>query len=226
MAPAGELGTLSTRFSHYLHVSALLQLSPRCAQRAKYGTGAPFTLLSVTGDVSTLYANPDAKAHWRKVMNASNQMNTSTQWKAADENIVTLLNARKKKRVAEKLPAASVLKASSESVNIIQAPAEPKPDKGKFDLDSNASCYLMVDTIDRDKEGKSNIGDRKSYNYLLEQLTARLSEQMPTLAIKTGGGRRSTLDDDPSGAASSMAAVSQVSASQLCGDASRLLPFA
>ena len=194
-----------TRFSHSLHVRALLQPSPRYAQRIKYGTGAPFTLLSVTGDVSTLYSNPDSKAHWHKIMNAS------TQWKAADENIRSLLTARKegaKKR---------------ESIKVVNAPAKgkhnSKPNKVKFDLDSNASCYLMVDTIDRDKEGKSNIGGRKSYNYLLEQLTARLSEQMPTLAIKTGGGRRSTLDDDPSGAASSMAAVSQVSAS-------RLLPFA
>ena len=167
-------------------------------QRVKYGTGAPFTLLSVTGDVSTLYSNPDSKAHWHKVMNAS------TQWKAADENIRSLRKEKHEKQ---------------ESVNVVNAPTEGKRnsrlDKVKFDLDSNASCYLMVDTIDKE----SGIGNRAAYVYLLEQLTARLSEKMPTLAIKTGGGRRSTLDDDPSGAASSMAAVSQVSAS-------RLLPFA
>ena len=144
-------------------------------------------------------------------MNASNQMNASTQWKVADKTIEGLLAARSPKGI----------KRGEISISFR---SEVKRVEGKFDLDSNASCYLMVDTID--KEGKGNIGDRKSYNYLLEQLTARLSEKMPTLAIKTGGGRRSTLDDDPSGAASSMAAVSQVSASQLCGDASRLLPFA
>ena len=166
--------------------AAILQLSPRCAQRVKYSTGAPFTLLSVTGDVSTLYANPDEKAHWRKVMNAS------TQWKAADENITTLLKKRAEKQ------------------NRVE------PDKSKFDLDSAASCYLMVDTINKTaNDGEGEIADRTAYVSLLEQLTARLSEKMPTLAIKTAGGRRSTLDEDPAGAASSMAAVSQVSASQL-----------
>lgn len=166
--------------------AAILQLSSRCAQRVKYGTGAPFTLLSVTGDVSTLYANPDEKAHWRMVMNAS------TQWKAADENITTLLKKRAEKQ------------------NRVE------PDKSKFDLDSAASCYLMVDTINKTaNDGEGEIADRTAYVSLLEQLTARLSEKMPTLAIKTAGGRRSTLDEDPAGAASSMAAVSQVSASQL-----------
>ena len=127
-------------------------------------------------------------------------MNASTQWKAADENIRSLHEKKAKEQ---------------QESNVVNAPTKgkhnSKPNKVKFDLDSNASCYLMVDTIDKG----SGIGNRAAYVYLLGQLTARLSEKMPTLAIKTGGGRRSTLDDDPSGAASSMATVSQVSSSQL-----------
>ena len=61
------------------------------------------------------------------------------------------------------------------------------------DLDPSASCLLLVDTFNKDT---NKVGDESKFNMLKTELLRHLSNKLPSLALRAGGGRVPSSSND------------------------------
>ena len=127
--------------------------------RSKWGVRPPFSIVSMTCYTQWLYCNPAESAHWRIVREASKA------WKQRDPKLLEAVESKfKEQMVNDVLP------------------------RTTNDLDPEATCLLIVDTLNVKNPKNHWMGDESSFNKLKTELMRHLSSNLPSLALRTGGG--------------------------------------
>lgn len=128
--------------------------------RARWGTTAPFTVLSTGERVKNLYHNPKplGKCYWHEVRRSSKT------WRQRDAKLAANYNP------PAKLPQWLTYR--------------------EHDLDPNARTFILVDSLTTTVSArglkKVETYDTSSYSNLMTELVRYLSSTLPSLALKTG----------------------------------------
>ena len=130
-------------------------------QKAKWGAKPPFVILSVLDDLPMLYLNQDTESYWRSLQRKVKA------WKSRDGIIRDTL-----------------------SVHGIDhfRPDDKALDWKGYDLDKDATTFLIVDQVSTNNEGF----DSNPINALNVEIMRFLSNTVPSLALKSCWAKKST----------------------------------
>jgi len=122
--------------------------------KSQWGDKVPFTLMAVTTDIWRCYRNPDMNAYWRSVRNQSRA------WSQRD----------------------AVLQRQFCETEIKFSVDDPEHHWCQ-DLDPDAQCLIIVDSVDDSQEVTKRAEDKERFS---RELVRHLGSTIPSIALKAG----------------------------------------